>query len=120
VTETFHDPVLEDLVSALVRELRVVGPSCVQGFLQPGGVVFTEINVRFGGGCAAAFWGRTHLVEQYLSLLTSGSRTLPDRIAEEREFSRTTLVRTPGYLTLQDSPESTHRPETRGQCHDPR
>lgn len=101
VTETFHDPVLERLIADLVQELQVVGPSCVQGFLQPDGVVFTEINVRFGGGCAAAFWGATHLVEQYLALLTTGERKLPEGLHGRRMFSATTLVRVPGYVTLQ-------------------
>jgi carbamoyl-phosphate synthase large subunit len=101
VTETFHDAPLEHLIADLVQELQVVGPSCVQGFLQPDGVVFTEINVRFGGGCPAAFWGATHLVEQYLALLTTGERRLPDGLRGRRTFGKTTLVRVPGYLILQ-------------------
>ncbi|MFD3587349.1 ATP-grasp domain-containing protein [Streptomyces sp. NPDC058683] len=105
VTETFQDPLLEELVAGLVQELQVVGPSCVQGFLQPDGVVFTETNVRFGGGCAAAFWGATHLVEQYLALLTSGERRLPEGLHGRRMFSRTTLVRVPGYSVLQAGSE---------------
>lgn len=100
VTETFHDPELEQLIVELLQELQVVGPSCVQGFLQPDGIVFTEINVRFGGGCAAAFWGTTHLVEQYLALLTTGERSLPEGLHEARAFRTTTLVRVPGYETL--------------------
>ena len=114
VTETFHDQGLEDLIADLVQELRVVGPSCVQGFLQPDGVVFTEVNVRFGGGCAAAFWGATHLVEQYLALLTSGGRRLPDGLRERRAFRATTLVRVPGYTTLR-RPENTFVDELRGR-----
>jgi carbamoyl-phosphate synthase large subunit len=106
VTETFREPWVENLVAELVQELQVVGPSCVQGFLQPGGVVFTEINVRFGGGCAAAFWGATHLVEQYLSLLTTDGRKLPAGLHAARDAGTTMLVRVPGYLTLQ------HRPGT--------
>lgn len=100
VTETFHDPLLEQLIADLVRELQVVGPSCVQGFLQPDAVVFTEVNVRFGGGCAAAFWGTTHLVAQYLALLVTGERRLPDGLRGGSTFNKTTLVRVPSYLTL--------------------
>jgi hypothetical protein len=70
------------------------------------GVVFTEVNVRFGGGCAAAFWGTTHLVEQYLTLLTTGERRLPARLHGTRTFGTTTLVRVPGYVTLQAGPET--------------
>lgn len=99
VTETFHDPLLEDLIADLVQELQVVGPSCVQGFVQSDGVVFTEINVRFGGGCAAAFWGTTHLVELYLALLTTEERRLPDGL-RSRTFSKTTIVRPFSYVTL--------------------
>ncbi|MFK0157299.1 ATP-grasp domain-containing protein [Streptomyces sp. NPDC090493] len=106
VTETFHHPELERLIVELLRELKVVGPSCVQGFLQPDGIVFTEINVRFGGGCAAAFWGTTHLVEQYLALLTTGERKLPEGIHGRRDFTTTTLVRVPGYETLRVRPET--------------
>ncbi|MEV6537044.1 ATP-grasp domain-containing protein [Streptomyces sp. NPDC051639] len=106
VTKTFHDPLLEHLVADLLQELHVVGPSCVQGFLQPDGVVFTEVNVRFGGGCAAAYWGGTHLVEQYLALLTSEERRLPEELHDRRPFSTTTLVRHPSYLTLHDGPET--------------
>ncbi|MEU0947488.1 ATP-grasp domain-containing protein [Streptomyces canus] len=104
VTETFHEPALEQLITELLQELRVVGPSCVQGFLQPDGTVFTEINVRFGGGCAAAFWGSTHLVEQYLALLITGERRLPEGLHESRVFTTTTLVRVPGYETLRARP----------------
>ncbi|MFE3166373.1 ATP-grasp domain-containing protein [Streptomyces sp. NPDC059224] len=100
VTETFHHPDLELLIAELLQELQVVGPSCVQGFLQPDGIVFTEINVRFGGGCAAAFWGTTHLVEQYLALLTSGERKLPEGLHGRRFFTTTLLVRVPSYETL--------------------
>jgi carbamoyl-phosphate synthase large subunit len=106
VSETFHDAELERLVAELLRELQVVGPSCVQGFLQPDGIVFTEINVRFGGGCAAAFWGSTHLVEQYLALLTSGARKLPEGLHERRDFTTTTLVRVPSYETFHVRPEA--------------
>ncbi|MFD4555336.1 ATP-grasp domain-containing protein [Streptomyces sp. NPDC058469] len=106
VTETFHHPELEELIAELLRELRVVGPSCVQGFLQPDGIVFTEINVRFGGGCAAAFWGTTHLVEQYLALLTTGERRLPEGLHGSRFFTTTTLVRVPSYETFQVRPEA--------------
>ncbi|MHC3472652.1 ATP-grasp domain-containing protein [Streptomyces sp. 7R007] len=106
VTETFHDASLERLIADLVQELQVVGPSCVQGFLQPDGVVFTEVNVRFGGGCAAAFWGTTHLVEQYLSLLTTGERKLPAGLHGTRTSGTTTLVRVPGYVTFQAGPET--------------
>ncbi|MEU3297048.1 ATP-grasp domain-containing protein [Streptomyces longwoodensis] len=104
VTETFQDPELEQLIAELLQELHVVGPSCVQGFLQPDGIVLTEVNVRFGGGCAAAFWGTTHLVEQYLALLVSGERTLPEGLYENRVFTKTTLVRVPGYETLRARP----------------
>jgi carbamoyl-phosphate synthase large subunit len=110
VTETFYDALLEQLIADLVQELQVVGPSCVQGFFQPGGVVFTEINVRFGGGCPAAFWGTTHLVEQYLALLATGQRRLPDGLHGRRMFSKTTLVRVPSYLTFQATPESDEFP----------
>ncbi|MFE0774887.1 ATP-grasp domain-containing protein [Streptomyces sp. NPDC058861] len=103
VTETFHAPEVEDLVADLVEELRVVGPSCVQGFLQPDGVVLTEVNVRFGGGCAAAVWGATHLVEQYLALLSSGGRRLPAGTREARGPGTTTLVRVPGFVTLRNT-----------------
>ncbi|MEV6738860.1 hypothetical protein AB0N14_18770 [Streptomyces sp. NPDC051104] len=48
VTEIFHHPRLEQLIAELLQELQVVGPSCVQGFHQPDGIVFTETNVRFG------------------------------------------------------------------------
>lgn len=105
VTETFHDPELEQLIAEPLQELQVVGPSCVQGFLQPDGIVFTEINVRFGGGCAAAFWGTTHLVEQYLALLTTGERLLPEGLHEARAFRTTTLVRVPSYKTLRAGQE---------------
>lgn len=101
VTETFHHPELEQLVAELLKELQVVGPSCVQGFLQPDGIVFTEINVRFGGGCAAAFWGPTHLVEQYLALLTTGRRNLPEGLHARRARTKTRLVRVPSYQTLE-------------------
>jgi carbamoyl-phosphate synthase large subunit len=106
VTEAFHNVPLEHLVADLVQELEVVGPSCVQGFLQPDGVVFTEINVRFGGGCAAAFWGTTHLVDQYLALLATGKRTLPDGLPAAGMFRKTTLVRVPSYLILPAAPEA--------------
>jgi carbamoyl-phosphate synthase large subunit len=105
VTETFHDPLLEHLIADLVQELQVVGPSCVQGFVQSDGVIFTEVNVRFGGGCAAAFWGTTHLVEQYLTLLTTGERRLPDGL-RSRTFSKTTLVRLLSYVTLRGAAET--------------
>lgn len=105
VTETFHDVSLERLIADLLQELQVTGPSCVQGFLQPDGVVFTEINVRFGGGCPAAFWGETHLVEEYLALLTTGKRRLPDGLLGRRAFSKTTLLRVPGYSIIQTSGE---------------
>ncbi|MER6273565.1 ATP-grasp domain-containing protein [Streptomyces sp. NPDC001797] len=106
VTETFYEPELERLIGELLQELHVVGPSCVQGFLQPDGIVLTEVNVRFGGGCAAAFWGTTHLVEQYLALLVTGERTLPKGLHESRVFTKTTLVRVPGYETLRSRPET--------------
>jgi hypothetical protein len=67
--------------------------------------VFTEANVRFGGGCAAAYWGTSHLVEQYLALLTTGERRLPNGLYGERTFSKTTLVRLPSYLALQAGAE---------------
>ncbi|MGW2959449.1 ATP-grasp domain-containing protein [Streptomyces sp. NPDC001220] len=106
VTETFCHPELEQLIAGLLQELQVVGPSCVQGFLQPDGIVFTEINVRFGGGCAAAFWGTTHLVEQYLALLTTGERRLPEGLHGRRVFTTTRLVRVPSYETIQVRPET--------------
>lgn len=105
VTETFRDAQLTTSVAALVSELNVVGPSCVQGFLEPDGVCFTEVNVRFGGGCAAATWGPTHLVEIYLRLLTSGERSLPGGVPQERPPGEVTLVRPLGYRTLPERPD---------------
>ena len=105
VTKTFHDERLETSVAELVQELDVVGPSCVQGFLQPDGVVYTEVNVRFGGGCAAATWGPTHLVEMYLTMLTTGRRAMPAGVPGLRPPSTVTLVRPPEYFALPTRPD---------------
>lgn len=110
VTETFHDERLEASVGELIRELDVVGPSCVQGFLQPDGVLFTEVNVRFGGGCAAATWGPTHLVEVYLTILTTGRREVPEGVPELRPPGAVTLVRPPEYSALANRPDIGNAP----------
>jgi hypothetical protein len=105
VTETFRDDHLETSVADLVRELNVIGPSCVQGFLQPDAVCFTEVNVRFGGGCAAAAWGSTHLVEIYLRMLTTGAREIPDGVPKRRPPTDVTLIRPHSYFTLSGRPD---------------
>lgn len=100
VTETFHDDQLTDSVADLVRALDVRGPSCVQGFLEPDGVCFTEVNVRFGGGCAAGVWGSTHLVEIYLSMLTTGEKRIPDGVPRRRPPADIRLIRPLSYVAL--------------------
>ncbi|WP_125774308.1 ATP-grasp domain-containing protein [Antribacter gilvus] len=100
VSETFHDDQLTNSVADLVQALDVRGPSCVQGFLEWDGVRFTEVNVRFGGGCAAATWGSSHLVEIYLSMLTTGDRRIPDGVPGRRPRSDIRLIRPLSYVVL--------------------
>lgn len=100
VTTTYHDDRVETAVSGLVRQLGVVGPACVQGFMESDGVYFTEINVRFGGGCAAAIWGGTSLVEIYLDLLTTQSRRLGTTIPPVRAESEVSLIRPHSYVVV--------------------
>ncbi len=72
VTEAFTDADLEKAIMRVLGDLRFAGPSCVQGFLTPEGPRLTEVNVRFGGGCALSQFSGGGLVQTYLRALVSG------------------------------------------------
>lgn len=72
VSESFVEPSLASEIQSLLRSLSLSGPTCVQGFTTDRGYIFTEVNVRFGGGCALASHGDAGLVELYLHRLLGG------------------------------------------------
>lgn len=98
VTVTFHDEELRVQVETVLRELRLVGPSCVQGFITDEGVVFSEVNPRFGGGCAVASWESAGFVEVYAAALSSESHLLPRREVLGEPLSGMKLVRKLDYI----------------------
>jgi len=74
VTETFTDTVLTERVQGLLSALGYEGPSCVQGFILDNGEhLFTEVNARFGGGCALAEHSGGRLLSRYFDYLSTGS-----------------------------------------------
>lgn len=68
--ETFYDPSIEEWVKNIVEALRIIGPSCLQGFIdQKGAIVFTEVNPRIGGGFALSVAAGAPILEDILRLL---------------------------------------------------
>lgn len=78
VAESFVDEEVAGAVSALLAALEFSGPSCVQGFLTASGPIFTEVNIRFGGGCGLAQDSGGRLLDRYLSYLITGHYDVAD------------------------------------------
>lgn len=99
VTETLLHDGATTAIGRLLKTLQLVGPTCVQGFLVEDCPVFTEVNVRFGGGCGLATYQQRSLVDIYLDRLIWG--TWPALIEDDGRPPLRRLIRTHDYSIIE-------------------
>jgi carbamoyl-phosphate synthase large subunit len=78
---TFEDPVVDEVVSLVLKSIGLVGPANVQGFVsEDGSVAVHEVNPRFSGGLPLTLAAGCDLVEEHLRDVL-GLAVRPERLA---------------------------------------
>ncbi|MHB8105274.1 MAG: ATP-grasp domain-containing protein [Dehalococcoidales bacterium] len=76
--QTVYDKEAIALAGKIVKELKLIGPSCIQCIKNDGGIKFTEINPRFGGGSILSIKADPGIIPNLIKII-KGDAPVPSK-----------------------------------------
>jgi carbamoyl-phosphate synthase large subunit len=67
--ETVYDKEIINWCEKIVKKLKLIGPSCIQGIKDKKGINFIEINTRFGGGSILSMKADPSIISNLIKMI---------------------------------------------------